>query len=44
MPFMKQGQLWRYDETTGGVVGVKDPDTILLIAEQNAHLPAISAK
>jgi hypothetical protein len=26
MPFMKQGQPWLYDETTGDVVGVKDPD------------------
>ena len=26
MPFMKQGQPWLYDETTGDVIGVKDPD------------------
>lgn len=26
MPFMKQGQPWLYDESSGDIVGVKDPD------------------
>lgn len=26
MPFMKQGQPWLYDDVTGDVIGVKDPD------------------
>lgn len=26
MPFMKQGQPWLYDDATGDMIGVKDPD------------------